>query len=156
MASVRNKTTAQMTDTQVLNENLKNQHQVTCTILYFSILFLNFDRLFLIIQVEREALDHTKRKEMLKVQAMDNKLIMKDSWRQDRKESERLQRQAEMEIQFKQIERITQHDADRLESKKRKADREERVIDTEMQAKRLQNQRIKHRHCSCGRKKSKP
>ncbi len=77
---------------------------------------------------------------MLKVQGMDNKLLMKDSWRQDRKESERLQRQAELEIQFKQIERMTQQDADRLELKKRKADREERLVDTEMQAKRLQNQ----------------
>jgi hypothetical protein len=65
---------------------------------------------------------------------------MKDSWRQDRKETERLQRQAEMEIQFKQVERMTQQDADRLQVKKRKADREERLIDTEMQAKRLQNQ----------------
>ncbi len=45
-----------------------------------------------------------------------------------------------MEIQFKQIERMKQQDADRLELKKRKADREERVIDTEMQVKRLQNQ----------------
>ena len=43
-----------------------------------------------------------------------------------------------MELQFKQIERMTQQDADRLELKKRKADREERLIDTEMQAKRLQ------------------
>ena len=77
---------------------------------------------------------------MLKVQGMDNKLLMKDSWRQDRKESERLQRQAELEIQFRQIERMTQQDADRLELKKRKADREERLVDTEMQAKRLQNQ----------------
>jgi hypothetical protein len=90
--------------------------------------------------LERETLEHTKLKQMMKVQGMNNKLIMKDSWRQDRKESERLQRQAEMEIQFKQIERMTQQDADRLELKKRKADREERVIDTEMQAKRLQNQ----------------
>ncbi len=74
---------------------------------------------------------------MRKVQGMDNRLLMKDSWR---KETERLQRQAEMETQFKQIERMTQQDADRLELKKRKADREERLIDTEMQAKRLQNQ----------------
>ena len=58
---------------------------------------------------------------MLKVQGMDNKLLMKDSWRQDRKESERLQRQVEMEIQLKQIDRMTQQDADRLELKKRKA-----------------------------------
>jgi hypothetical protein len=67
---------------------------------------------------------------------------MKDVWRQDRKESKRLQRQAEMEIQFKQVERMIQQDADRLELKKRKANREERVIlvDTEMQAKRLQYQ----------------
>ncbi len=77
---------------------------------------------------------------MRKVQGMDNRLLMKDSWRQDRKETERLQRQAEMEIQFKQVERMTQQDADRLQVKKRKADREERLIDTEMQAKRLQNQ----------------
>ena len=77
---------------------------------------------------------------MRKVQGIDNRLLMKDSWRQDRKETERLQRQAEMEIQFKQVERMTQQDADRLQVKKRKADREERLIDTEMQAKRLQNQ----------------
>ncbi len=76
----------------------------------------------------------------MKVQGMDNKLLMKDSWRQDRKESERLQRQAELEVQFRQIERMTKQDADRLELKKRKADREERLVDTEMQAKRLQNQ----------------
>ena len=76
----------------------------------------------------------------MKVQGMDNKLLMKDSWRQDRKESERLQRRVEMEIQLKHIDRMTQQDADRLELKKRKADREERLIDTEMQAKRLQNQ----------------
>ncbi len=35
---------------------------------------------------------------------------------------------------------MTQQDTDHLELKKRKADREERLIDTEMQAKRLQNQ----------------
>ena len=58
---------------------------------------------------------------MLKVQGMDNKLLMKDSWRQDRKESERLQRQAELEIQFRQIERMTQQDADRLELKKKES-----------------------------------
>jgi hypothetical protein len=101
-------------------------------------LYSNF--FFVIIELDRETLQHAKLKDMLKVQGMDNKLLMKDSWRQDRKDSERLQRQAELEVQFRQIERMTQQDADRLELKKRKADREERLVDTEMQAKRLQNQ----------------
>jgi hypothetical protein len=35
MASVRNKTAAQMTDTQVLSENFKNQHQAIIPMLYF-------------------------------------------------------------------------------------------------------------------------
>ncbi len=77
---------------------------------------------------------------MIKMQGIDNKLFMKDTWRQERKESARLDRQAELQLQLKQMERLAQADANKLELRKRKADREEILIDTEMQAKRLQNQ----------------
>ncbi len=76
----------------------------------------------------------------MKMQGMDNKLFMKDTWRQERRESARLDRQAELQLQLKQMERLAQADANKLELRKKKADREERLIDTEMQAKRLQNQ----------------
>jgi hypothetical protein len=91
-------------------------------------------------QLDRETLEHTKQKAMMKMQGMDNKLFMKDTWRQERRESARLDRQAELQLQLKQMERLAQADANKLELRKKKADREERLIDTEMQAKRLQNQ----------------
>jgi hypothetical protein len=45
-----------------------------------------------------------------------------------------------MELEMKRLDRLAQADADRLDLKKRKAERQDRLIETEMQAKKLQNQ----------------
>jgi hypothetical protein len=55
---------------------------------------------------------------MYKIQNVNNKLQMKDAWRQERKEKERLDRQAEIQIEMKKLDRMAQADADRLELKK--------------------------------------
>jgi hypothetical protein len=57
-------------------------------------------------------------KAMTKMQGIDNKLFMKDTWRQERKESARLDRQAELQLQLKQMEILAQADANKLELRK--------------------------------------
>ena len=74
------------------------------------------------------------------MQNKNSKVQSKEENRQERQEKPRLDRQAEMELEMKRLDRLAQADADRLDLKKRKAERQDRLIDTEMQAKKLQNQ----------------
>jgi hypothetical protein len=74
------------------------------------------------------------------MQNQNSKVQSKEENRQERQEKHRLDRQAEIELEMKRLDRLAQADADRLDLKKRKAERQDRLIDTEMQAKKLQNQ----------------
>jgi hypothetical protein len=74
------------------------------------------------------------------MQNKNSKVQSKEENRQERQEKPRLDRQAEMELEMKRLDRLAQADADRLDLKRRKAERQDRLIDTEMQAKKLQNQ----------------